>query len=64
MLGSKWCVLLSNLVGEANEKVLINNKICINYFVYTGSLLEYEVLDADNLIKLQGICSKNTVPVT
>ena len=55
MSASKYCVLLTNLVGEANEKVLNNNKMQINYFIRTSYLLEYKPLEADNLIKPQGI---------
>ena len=63
-LASERRVLLSNLVGEANEKVLNNDDICVNCFVQTNCLLECEASESDNLITLQGVCSKIIVPVT
>lgn len=57
-------VLLSDLVGEANEKVLNNDDMRINSFVRTGCLLQYEPSDSDNQIKPQGARSKIIIPPT
>ena len=62
MSASKRRVLLSNLVGEANEIVLNNDDIRVNCFVCTGCLLEHEKSDADDLIKRQGVRSKIITP--
>ena len=52
MSGSEYCILLSNIVGEINEKVLNNNKILVSYFTHTSCLLEYALLGVGNLIKV------------
>ena len=64
MSASERRVLLSNLVGEANEKVLNNDDMRVNCFVRTGCLLQYEPSDSDNLIKPQGVRSKIIIPPT
>ena len=45
MTASERRVLLSNLVGEANEKALNNDEMWVDCFVRTGYLLEYERLN-------------------
>ena len=51
MFVSERYILLTNLVGEVNKKVLNNDEIRINYFICTSCLLEYELSEADNFIK-------------
>ena len=51
ILASKHCILLTNLVGGINEKVLNNDKMGINCSICTFYLLEYESPEGDNLIK-------------
>ena len=43
MTASEQRVLLSNLVGEANEKVLNNDEMWVHCFLQTNCLFECEL---------------------
>ena len=62
MTTSECYILHTNLVKEANKKVLNNDKMQVNYFIPTSYLLEYNLLEVDYLIKSQDIRSKSIEP--
>ena len=49
---------MTNLVAEASDLALIDDRMCVGYFKRTGLLMEYTKSKFDDDIKPQGVVSK------
>ena len=55
---------MSNLIAEAINLVLYNNKMYIGYFTHADYLIMYCQLDIDSNVKSEGIILKIIIPST